>query len=82
MPPPSLGSGKFGTPCERMHREYAKKPDLPLAVWLELVPDVPQAAIANALPVIATINRRRGGEAKPRIAYTSAVDSPPLITPS
>jgi hypothetical protein len=24
MPPPLLGSGKFGTPCDRMHSENAR----------------------------------------------------------
>jgi len=28
-----LGSGKFGTPCERMHRDIARAWDLALAVW-------------------------------------------------
>jgi hypothetical protein len=29
IPPLPLGSGKFGTPCERMQEEYATRPDEP-----------------------------------------------------
>jgi len=51
MPPPELGSGKFGTPCDRMQSEYL----IPIAcpfeddVVLGLLED-PQAASASAHP--------------------------------
>jgi hypothetical protein len=44
MPPPELGSGKFGTPCERMHSLKARNPFW-CTDWL-LLPEDPQAAIA------------------------------------
>ena len=64
MPPPALGSGKLGTPCERMHSENAKKLVLPLPVWLELLPEVPQAVIVRMQPMIAAVNhgRQRGND--------------------
>ena len=59
MPPPALGSGKLGTPCERMHSENAKKRVPPPPEWFDLLPDVPQAVIASAHPMIAAANHRR-----------------------
>jgi hypothetical protein len=79
---PALGSGKFGTPCERMHSECAKKAVAPLPVWLHSLPDVPQAVIARAQPVIAAANHRRRGGKDGWIASTGLVGSRPVITPS
>jgi hypothetical protein len=72
MPPLALGSGKFGTPCERMHFENAKKRVPPLPEWLDLPPEVPQAASARAQPMIAAAKRWQRGKAG-RFASTAVV---------
>ena len=51
MPPPPLGSGKFGTPCERMQLEYfspaaAKAVFTPPDAARAETPEDPHAAIA------------------------------------
>ncbi len=53
MPPPPVGSGKFGTPCARMHAENARNPLLleGLAPLFEVV--VVSAAEPHAATVIA-----------------------------
>lgn len=50
-PPPDDGSGKFGTPCERMHTEYASSCCL-IEADPELVVDV--AAATVVVPTFAT----------------------------
>ncbi len=62
MPPPPAGSGKLVTPCERMHREYARAwPASPAVAELDVdgAPLDPHAATASAhAPTkLATNNR-------------------------
>jgi hypothetical protein len=59
-PCPGWGSGKFGTPCERMHRVMASNGPPPAPAPLGLADD-PQAAIATAQPIATstTAVRRR-----------------------
>lgn len=47
IPPPEPGSGKFGTPCDRMHWENARKSPELEAVFFGLLDD-PQALMARA----------------------------------
>lgn len=58
-PPPPLGSGKFGTPCERM--QSAKRIPCPgplePAVLFGL-PEEPQAVIANAQAMTVSVISR------------------------
>lgn len=70
IPPPPLGSGKFETPCERMHSENAKKLPLLPPEWLDLLADEPQAAIATVQPTMAAAAHGRGRDAYGRMART------------
>jgi len=57
-PPPALGSGKFGTPRERMHSEtfsFALERDDPTDAAPAEWPDEPQAAIAIAHVMAANV---------------------------
>ena len=67
--PPGLGSGKLGTPCERMHcASWSGEP--PLATPVLDLAEVPHAATANAelAAAIATLRLYRS-------AFTSVVGS-------
>lgn len=58
-PPPPPGSGKLGTPCERMHCANLI-PALPLeADWLFDLPDDPHAFSATAQPTARAAARAR-----------------------
>jgi hypothetical protein len=63
IPPPELGSGKFGTPCERMQLAKAS-PEPPAAAPCPGLLDDPHAAMAGTQPNAAsTIVRRLGIDA-------------------
>jgi hypothetical protein len=72
MPPPPLGSGKAGTPWARMHSENARKLPLWPADWPEPLPEVPQAVMARAQPMIAATDHAPGrdtdGQARTRVS--------------
>ncbi len=58
-PPPPLGSGKFGTPCERMHSENCR-PACCLMLALELLELLePHAARTSVLASAAATRPRR-----------------------
>jgi hypothetical protein len=59
IPPPPLGSGKFGTPWERM--QLAKASPEPAAAAGLGVLDDPQAEVARTEPKVATAIARRQG---------------------
>jgi hypothetical protein len=52
IPPPALGSGKFGTPCERMQSANLIGAEPPLA--LEELAEDPHALSASAQPTAAS----------------------------
>lgn len=54
--PPALGSGKFGTPCERMHWLNAK--NAPSRLELLALLDDPQAVTVRAQPTAMSAIKR------------------------
>jgi len=55
--PPGLGSGKFGTPCDRMHRASLSGP-LAAEALLKFIA-APQAAAVSAKPAMANVTLSR-----------------------
>jgi hypothetical protein len=60
MPPPGVGSGKFGTPCERMQLANAT-PEPPAAAASFGLLDDPHAATARTqLSAVSAVMKRLG----------------------